>query len=43
MKEAKELVEKAPIVLKKGLVKSEADELNEKLIKIGCTVKISWF
>lgn len=42
LKEAKEMVEKAPCVLKQGLRKTEADELKEKLEKIGCTINLLW-
>uniref|UniRef100_A0A0D6R2J8 Large ribosomal subunit protein bL12 C-terminal domain-containing protein n=1 Tax=Araucaria cunninghamii TaxID=56994 RepID=A0A0D6R2J8_ARACU len=37
LKEAKELVEKAPAVLKKGLTKEEADKLIEKFKELGAT------
>jgi len=38
LKEAKEMVEKAPIIIKKGLKLTEANEIKEKLIKVGCEV-----
>ncbi|XP_059293505.1 uncharacterized protein LOC132046774 [Lycium ferocissimum] len=37
LKEAKELVEKAPAVVKKGVTKDEADAIIEKLKAIGAT------
>ncbi|KAI3953405.1 hypothetical protein MKW92_031173 [Papaver armeniacum] len=36
--EAKDLVEKAPVVLKKGLTKEEANPILEKLKELGATV-----
>ncbi|KAJ8752498.1 hypothetical protein K2173_004786 [Erythroxylum novogranatense] len=38
LKEAKDLVEKAPVVLKKGLTKDEANPILEKLKELGATV-----
>ncbi|XP_018813235.1 50S ribosomal protein L7/L12-like [Juglans regia] len=38
LKEAKELVEKAPVVLKKGLTKEEADSIVAKFKDLGSTV-----
>ncbi|KAG0581374.1 hypothetical protein M758_4G250900 [Ceratodon purpureus] len=38
LKEAKELVEKAPIVLKNGVSKEEAEQIIEKLKSVGATV-----
>ncbi|XP_077234405.1 uncharacterized protein LOC143876583 [Tasmannia lanceolata] len=38
LKEAKDLVEKAPIVLKKGVTKEEADNIVQKLKDLGATV-----
>ncbi|XP_024390001.1 uncharacterized protein [Physcomitrium patens] len=38
LKEAKELVEKAPIVLKSGVSKEEAEQIIEKLKTVGATV-----
>ncbi|KAK9096214.1 hypothetical protein Sjap_021711 [Stephania japonica] len=38
LKEAKELVEKAPVVVKKGLTKEEGTALVEKLKELGATV-----
>lgn len=37
LKEAKDMVEKAPIVVKKGLTKEEADSIVEKLKAAGAT------
>lgn len=39
LKEAKELVEKTPVVLKQAK-KDEADALAEKLTKAGCNVAV---
>ncbi|CAK9148401.1 unnamed protein product [Ilex paraguariensis] len=41
LKEAKDLVEKAPIVVKKGVTKEEADSIVEKLKVVGATVFIA--
>ena len=38
LKEAKDLVEKAPVVVKKGLTKEEASSIVEKLKALGATV-----
>lgn len=38
LKEAKELVEKAPTVLKSGVSKEEAEQIIEKLTTVGATV-----
>ncbi|KAL4181801.1 hypothetical protein AMTRI_Chr12g239260 [Amborella trichopoda] len=38
LKEAKDLVEKAPVVLKKGLTKEEAGPIVDKLKELGATV-----
>ncbi|CAN1305820.1 50S ribosomal protein L7/L12 [Linum perenne] len=38
LKEAKDLVEKVPAVLKKGLTKEEATPIVEKLKELGATV-----
>ncbi|RZC80945.1 hypothetical protein C5167_043527 [Papaver somniferum] len=38
LKEAKDLVEKAPVMLKKGLTKEEANPILEKLKELGATV-----
>ncbi|XP_050206582.1 uncharacterized protein LOC126656139 [Mercurialis annua] len=38
LKEAKDLVEKAPVVLKKGVTKDEANPILEKLKELGATV-----
>ncbi|CAH2076193.1 unnamed protein product [Thlaspi arvense] len=40
LKEAKELVEKAPVVVKKGITKEEADKIMEKLKAVGATVAL---
>ncbi|KAF5193302.1 50S ribosomal protein L7/L12 protein [Thalictrum thalictroides] len=40
LKEAKELVEKAPIVLKKGVIKEEAEKIIEKMKAIGAKVSM---
>lgn len=37
LKEAKELVEKAPVVLKSGVAKEEAEQIIEKLKAVGAT------
>jgi len=36
LKEAKELVEKTPAILKAGLKKEEAENFKAKLVSIGC-------
>ncbi|KAJ9170556.1 hypothetical protein P3X46_018655 [Hevea brasiliensis] len=38
LKEAKDLVEKVPVVLKKGITKEEANPILEKLKELGATV-----
>lgn len=38
LKEAKDLVEKVPIVVKKGVTKEEADSIVQKLKELGATV-----
>ncbi|KAF3439066.1 hypothetical protein FNV43_RR17341 [Rhamnella rubrinervis] len=38
LKEAKDLVDKVPVVLKKGVTKEEADPILEKLKELGATV-----
>ncbi|KAH7860665.1 hypothetical protein Vadar_016499 [Vaccinium darrowii] len=38
LKEAKDSVEKAPVVVKKGVAKEEADSILEKLKGLGATV-----
>lgn len=38
LKEAKDLVEKAPAVVKKGVTKEEGDKIVEKLKEVGATV-----
>lgn len=40
LKEAKDLVEKAPIVVKKGLTKEEAEKIMEKLKAVGAIVSL---
>lgn len=40
LKEAKELVEKAPVVLKSGVPKEEAEQLIEKLKSVGATASM---
>ena len=40
LKEAKELVEKAPVVVKEGVKKDEADELQKKLEEAGAVVEM---
>ncbi|MCL4154087.1 UNVERIFIED_CONTAM: hypothetical protein GTU68_015948 [Idotea baltica] len=40
LKEAKEVVESAPNTLKKGISKSEAQDLKEKLEKAGCKIDL---
>ena len=42
LKEAKELVEKTPVVLKQAK-KEEADELAAKLTAAGCNITVKWF
>ena len=42
LKEAKDLVEKVPVVLKKGLTKEEAGPIIEKLKALGATVVLEW-
>ena len=41
LKEAKELVEGAPAVIKKDIKKEEAEELQKKLEEVGATIEIS--
>ena len=41
LKEAKELVEGAPVAIKEGVGKEEADELQKSLKEAGATVKVS--
>lgn len=40
LKEAKDIVEKAPTLLKKKLKASEAEELKAKLEAVGCVVTL---
>jgi len=40
LKEAKEMVEKAPVTLMKEVKKEEAEKLKEKLAAIGCTINL---
>lgn len=42
LKEAKDMVEKTPCILKAACKKSEAEELKEKLAAIGCTINLLW-
>ena len=42
LKEAKDLVEKAPVVVKKGITKEEADAIVEKLKAAGATAALEW-
>jgi len=41
LKEAKELVEGAPKVIKKDIKKEEAEELQKKLEEVGATIEVS--
>lgn len=43
LKEAKDLVEKAPIVVKKGISKEEGESIITKLKDLGATVVLEWF
>ena len=40
LKEAKELVEKAPVTIKPGMARAEAEELKKKLEEIGAKVEL---
>lgn len=40
LKEAKEAVESAPVAIKEGVTKEEADQIKEKLEAVGATVQI---
>lgn len=40
LKEAKDMTDTAPIVVKEGLDKKAADELKEKLVAVGATVEL---
>ncbi len=40
LKEAKDMADKAPIVVKEGMDKKSADELKAKLVAAGCTVEL---
>lgn len=40
LKEAKDVVEKAPATLKKKLKKAEAEELKAKLEAVGCNIAL---
>lgn len=42
LKEAKDLVDKPPCVLKKGVKSEDAKSLQKKLTDIGCTIKLLW-
>ncbi|MDR0991771.1 MAG: 50S ribosomal protein L7/L12 [Ruminococcus sp.] len=41
LKEAKELVEKAPVALKEGISKADAEELQKKLETAGATIELT--
>jgi len=41
LKEAKECVETSPTWLKKELAKEEAEEMKEKLEKLGATIRLA--
>ncbi|KAK9044489.1 hypothetical protein V6N11_058389 [Hibiscus sabdariffa] len=40
LKEAKELIEKAPTLLKKGVTKEEAEKIIQKMMEVGAKVSI---
>ncbi len=40
LKEAKDMVEAAPKVIKEGINKEEAEEIKNKLEKVGATIEI---
>ena len=40
LKEAKEIVEKAPVLLKNNVMKDEAEDIKEKLEKAGATISL---
>jgi len=40
LKEAKDMVEKTPCVLKSACKKAEAEELKTKLTALGCTINL---
>lgn len=40
LKEAKELVEKAPVELKKGVAKNDAEQIKKKLADIGAVIEL---
>lgn len=40
LKDAKDMVERAPVSIKTKIKKEEAEELKEKLEKIGCTITL---
>jgi len=40
--EAKGLVEKHPVILNKGVKKSEAEEIQKKLETVGCKITLIW-
>ena len=42
LKEAKDMVEKTPCVLKSACKKAEAEELKTKLTALGCTINLIW-
>jgi large subunit ribosomal protein L7/L12 len=41
LKEAKELVEKAPVAVKEGVSKADGEELQKKLEAAGATVELA--
>jgi large subunit ribosomal protein L7/L12 len=40
LKEAKELVEKTPVVIKQGVSKTESDEIMKVLTTAGATIEV---
>lgn len=42
LKEAKDMVDKLPCILKKGVKKDDAEKLKEKLSEIGCKINLLW-
>lgn len=40
LKEAKEIVEKSPIILKNGVLKEDAEGIKEKLTKAGAVITL---
>lgn len=41
--QAKEMVEKTPVILKSAMSKGEAEALSEKLKALGCTMNLIWY